>query len=229
MRRSDARGEANLTRLHGVILSFRRPASPSTVLATTLVWILAACAPAAESVSGSPTANSFGSSPGAESFSMSPTAESLGGGVQICNHYDDSPIPPGYDANGCWAPTEYFERAPEVIPEVDAVAPVLRIEATGDAPMGIEGTLYFVRVVSPTGRVVLEREWDWPSLEQKVPPGAYQVTVYARACDANCGTLDPAMLSCTVDILAEPSMTYAMTYRVAPDWTISCAAALDES
>ncbi|HEX5039627.1 MAG TPA: hypothetical protein VFW95_05785 [Candidatus Limnocylindria bacterium] len=150
-------------------------------------------------------------------------------GVKVCSHYDDSPIPPGYDENGCWSPPEYFERAPEVIPDVDDAAPVLRIEARGNAPTGMEGTLYFVRVVSPSGRVVLEREWDWPGMDQQVPPGAYQVTAYSRTCDGNCGSLDPATLSCTVDILAEPSMSYTVTYHVTGDGTISCAAPLSES
>lgn len=223
-----SRIDANLTCLHGVIPLFHGSAPRSAVLATALVSILAACGPMADSFGSGPTAESLDDGPTAESLDDDPTAESLGG-VMICEHYDDSPIPPGYDANGCWSPTEYFERAPEVIPEVDAVAPLLRIEASGDVPMGIEGTLYFVRVVSPTGRVVLERDWEWPSLEQKVPPGAYQVTAYSRACDGNCDQLDPTMLSCTVDLLAEPSMSYTMTYRVAPDRTISCAAALGES
>jgi hypothetical protein len=135
-------------------------------------------------------------------------------GVQICDQYDAPSIPPGYDTNGCWAPTEYFEAAPEVIPSVDVSAPTLLLQASGTAPMGTEGTLYFIRAVSPTARVVLERKWEWPSLEQRIPPGAYQVTIYARTCDANCGSLDPSMLSCTVDVLAEPSMTYTIAYDV---------------
>ncbi len=134
--------------------------------------------------------------------------------MQICDQYDAPSIPPGYDENGCWAPTEYFEAAPEVIPVVGLGAATLLLGATGTAPMGIEGTLFFFRVVSPTARVVLERQWQWPSLEQRVPPGSYQITIYARFCDANCGYLDPSMLSCTVDILAEPSMTYAIAYNV---------------
>ncbi len=35
----------------------------------------------------------------------------LGGGVTICNHYKDSPIPAGYDSNGCWTSTDYFATA----------------------------------------------------------------------------------------------------------------------
>jgi hypothetical protein len=135
-------------------------------------------------------------------------------GVQICDQYDAPSIPPGYDTNGCWAPTEYFEAAPEVIPSVGVAAPTLLLQASGTVPMAIEGTLLFIRAVSPTARVVLERQWDWPGIEQQVPPGAYQVTIYARTCDANCGSLDPSMLSCTVDVLAEPSMTYTIAYDV---------------
>ena len=171
------------------------------VLAIALVAILAACGTGAEANNG----------------------------VKICEHYDDDPIPPGYDENGCWSPTEYFERAPEVIPDVDDFAPVLRIDGTGSPPGGIEGQLFFVRVSSPTGRIVLERDWEWPSMEQQVPAGSYQVTAYMRFCDGSCELLDPAMLSCTTDILAEPSFTYAMTYHVNDDGTTDCAAALDES
>ena len=31
--------------------------------------------------------------------------------------------------------------------------------------------MFFVRAVSPSGRVVLERDWEWPGMEQQVPPG----------------------------------------------------------
>ena len=147
-----------------------------------------------------------------------------GGGVTICEHYKDSPIPAGYDSNGCWTEPDYFAQPDEVLPEVDASSPFLRIEASGNAPMGIEGTLFFVRAVSPSGEVSLYREWDWPSLSQQVPRGAYQVTAFARGCDANCDNLAPPGLSCTVDILAEPSMAYTMSYVVGSDGRISCDA-----
>jgi hypothetical protein len=117
------------------------------------------------------------------------------------------------------------ERAPEVIPETDATAPTLQIEASGQPPTGIEGATYFVRVVSPTGTVVLEREWQWPSFEQNVRPGTYKVTAYSRTCSGNCAFLGPAMLSCTVDILAEPSMTYTLTYHATGDGGVTCDAA----
>ena len=165
---------------------FSKWAASSRIIATALISILAACSPTAETPSG----------------------------FMICEHYDDSPIPPGYDENGCWFPTEYMDQPPEVIPNVDGVAPVLRIDATGDAPIGIEGTMFFVRAVSPSGRVVLERDWEWPGMEQQVPPGIYQVTAYARVCAGNCERLDPPMMSCTADILLEPSFTYTMTYHV---------------
>ena len=145
-----------------------------------------------------------------------------GGGVTICNHYKDSPIPAGYDSNGCWTSTDYSARPEDVIPTVDASAPRLRIEASGNAPIGIEGTLFFVRALSPSGKIVLHRDWDWPSLSQQVPPNAYQLTAYARTCDGNCDNLDPPFLSCTVDVLAEPSMTYTMSYVVAESGRISC-------
>ena len=164
------------------------------LLAASLAWVLAAC-----------------------------TWASSGGGATICEQYDASPIPPGYDAKGCWTSADYFARPPEVIPEVGDAAPLLRVEATGNRPRGIEGTLFFVRAVSPSGKVILEREWDWPSMEQELPPGAYQVTAYARVCDGNCDNLDPPALSCTVDVLAQPSVTYTMAYAVHDHSPISCA------
>ncbi len=145
------------------------------------------------------------------------------GGPQICDQYNAPTPPPGYDENGCWEPAEYFERAPEVIPSVAPSDPLLRIEATGQAPMGIEGTLFFVRAMSPTARIVLEREWMWPSLDQQIPPGAYQVTAFARTCDANCDYLDPTIISCTIDVVAEPSFTYTMSYDVQSDGSIKCS------
>ena len=83
--------------------------------------------------------------------------------------------------------------------------------------MGIEGTLFFVRAVSPSGKVKLHREWRWPGVTEQIPPGAYQVTAYARGCDGNCDSLDPPFLSCTADILAEPAMTYVVHYVVGGD------------
>jgi len=145
-----------------------------------------------------------------------------GTGVKICEQYDASPIPPGYDADGCWSSQDYFARPPVVVPEVSDAAPLLRIEASGNAPIGIEGTLFFVRAVAPSGTVILEREWDWPSMQQEVPPGAYQVTAYARVCDGSCDYLDPPGFSCTVDVLAQPSMTYTMTYVVHDHSPTSC-------
>lgn len=145
-----------------------------------------------------------------------------GGGVTICNHYKDSPIPAGYDSNGCWSSTEYFAQADEVIPDVEASSPLLRIEGSGNAPMGIEGSLFFVRAISPSGTVVLHREWDWPSLSQQVPAGPYQVTAFARGCDGNCDYLDPPGGSCTVDVLAEPSMNYTMSYFFDGHGEVTC-------
>ena len=150
------------------------------------------------------------------------TGSGGGGGVTICEHYKDSPLPAGYESPGCWTSTEYFAQADEVIPKVEASSPLLRIEGLGNAPMGIEGTLFFVRAMSPSGTVVLHREWDWPSLSQQIPAGPYQVTAFVRGCDGNCDNLDPLGASCTVDILAEPSMNYTMTYAFTESGKVSC-------
>ena len=192
------------------------------IQATALAVALAGCRLATSDGTPEPTPGDPTSMP-AESAQASPDS-APGGGVQICNQHDASPIPPGYDSNGCWGTSDYFGRPPEVIPEPGPAAPLIRIEGSGTAPLGIEGTLFFVRAVSPSGTVVLDREWEWPSLEQSVPPGAYQVTAYARSCDANCDYLDPPAFSCTVEILAEPSMTYTMTYLVGNGASVSCHA-----
>jgi hypothetical protein len=84
-------------------------------------------------------------------------------------------------------------------------------------------------VVSPSGRVVLERDWEWPGVDQRIPPGAYQVTAYSRTCDGNCDVVDPASFSCTIDVLAEPSFTYTMKYQFSREQDVSCEAATNES
>ena len=110
--------------------------------------------------------------------------------------------------------TDAHNAPPIVIPLAGLGAPTLRVRASGIEPIGFEGALYFIRAAPPGGRVVLQRQWEWPTVDQRIPAGRYQVTIYTRVCDANCGFLDPAMLSCTVDLVAEPSRTYAIEYRV---------------
>ena len=142
-------------------------------------------------------------------------------GVQICETELANAV--GRDKNGCWFPGNYFEAPPEVIPQVKPGAPLIRLLTSGQAPMtSLEGTLFFIRAVSPIDRVVLARQWTWPGMEQRVPAGAYQVTIYARPCDANCGNLDPTVLSCTVDMLAEPATTKTIRYHVDDDSKVTC-------
>ena len=124
------------------------------------------------------------------------------------------PVPVATDADN--AP-------PIVIPLAGLGAPTLRIRASGIEPIGFEGALYFVRAAPPGGRVVLQRQWEWPTVDQRIPAGRYQVTIYTRMCDANCGFLDPPTLSCSVGLLAEPFRTYAIEYHV-PDGINSAAA-----
>jgi len=144
------------------------------------------------------------------------------GGVTICEHYKDSPLPAGYDAPGCWTEPDYFARPKDVIPDVEASSPRLRIAGSGNAAMGIEGSLFFIRAMSPAGEVVLHREWDWPNLTQQIPAGAYQVTAFVRGCDGNCDNLAPPARSCTIDVLAEPSMNYTMSYALADNGQVRC-------
>jgi len=148
---------------------------------------------------------------------LGPTARP---GVAICDPARAGAS--GRDENGCWYPENYFEAPPEVVPQVGPGAPVVQVLASGTRPMGIEGTLFFLRAVSPIDEVIVARQWIWPTMEQAVPAGAYQVTIYARSCDANCDFLDPTDFSCSVDLLAEPATTYTIHYDVDDRGNVTC-------
>ena len=145
-------------------------------------------------------------------------------GVQICDANRAGAL--GRDANGCWYPGNYFEAPPEVLTQVGVGAPLIQVLASGQQPMGLEGTLFFIRAVSPIDEVILARQWTWPGMEQRVPAGAYQVTIYGRTCDANCGSLDPTFGSCTVDMLAEPATTMTIRYDVDNRSNVTCSLGL---
>lgn len=133
------------------------------------------------------------------------------GGVTSC---DGASPRPGIDENGCWHIPDYFAVPPEVVPSVDETAATVVIDGSGSPPEWIEGGIFFVRAVSTSGEVVLEQRFDWPGSEVQIPPGYYQVTLYARSCDANCDYLAPPTFSCTVDLIAEPSRTFTIDYHL---------------
>jgi len=177
-----------------------------------IVGLLVGCA---TSGTGSSTPRTGSSVPPSDGPASTPAS-----GVRICDA--DLAGTNGRDENGCWFPGYYFEAPPEVIPQITDSDPLIRVVAQGEAPMGIEGTLFFVRAMNPIDQVILARQWDWPGMEQRIPAGAYQVTIYARTCDANCGYLDPTTYSCTVDVLAEPATTNTIQYDVSDRGKVSC-------
>ena len=54
---------------------------------------------------------------------------------------------------------------------------------------GVEGSVLFVRLVSPEGSTVLDRPFEWPADQQRISPGQYALNVYWRGCNGNCGDL----------------------------------------
>jgi hypothetical protein len=73
--------------------------------------------------------------------------------------------------------------------------------ATDHTMLGIEGYIVFVRVEDASGSVVIDRRVDFDStLDQ----GSYTVTGYYRACDGNCGMLDPSGELCTTPLEVRP-------------------------
>lgn len=121
---------------------------------------------------------------------------------------------PGIDENGCWQLPDYWAVPPEILPPASDESAVLAIEGAG-TPLGwMEGGIFFIRAVTPAGRTVLETRFDWPRANQPVPAGVYQVTMFARGCNGNCDLLSPPILSCVVDLLAEPALSYTIHYAL---------------
>ena len=65
---------------------------------------------------------------------------------------------------------------------------------------GVEGAVLFVRLVDDGGTMMLDRPFDWPADEQRVPAGSYDLTAYWRTCSGNCGQLDDEDRFCERDV-----------------------------
>jgi hypothetical protein len=115
---------------------------------------------------------------------------------------------------GCWEAPDSHDVPPEVVPPTGPDAAVMSIRGSGSPPGWMEGGIFFIRAVSPSGTTVLEQRFNWPSDDVPVPPGQYQVTLFARSCDGNCDSLSAPTLSCTLDLLAEPTRTFVLAYEL---------------
>jgi hypothetical protein len=108
-------------------------------------------------------------------------------------------------------------------PSVDARAATIRVEGSPQQLiLGIEGFKSFIRATAPSGQVVLEQMYDWPSTEQKIPPGNYHLTLYQRNCDGNCDVLDPPTLSCVVDLPIEEGIARTISITITGFDKVSC-------
>ena len=141
------------------------------------------------------------------------TYRSSGGVERRITRADPTQPRPSY-LYGCWEAPDSHAVPPEVVPSTGPDAAVVSIKGSGSPPGWIEGGIFFVRAVSPSGATVLEQRFNWPGEDVSVPPGVYQVTMFARSCDGNCDSLAAPTLSCTVDLLAEPSRTFVLAYEL---------------
>lgn len=133
------------------------------------------------------------------------------GGVTWCDYVPLSR--PGIDENGCFTIPDYYGVPADVVPMQTEESALIVVERSGRPPGGMEGGIFFIRVVTPAGRTVLETQFDRPHAEQAVPAGVYQVTLFERNCNGNCGSLGPPEGSCVVDLLAEPALSYTIHYQ----------------
>jgi hypothetical protein len=82
---------------------------------------------------------------------------------------------------------------------------VLQTFSQPDAhPPGIEGALLFIRLADAHGRVILDRQFSWPSDRQAIPPGTYALTAYWRRCNGNCDNLGGEAPFCELSVRAGP-------------------------
>lgn len=95
--------------------------------------------------------------------------------------------------------------AANVVPRTGADAASVVTSAPADSRTpGVEGSILFIRLVAPDGTVVLDRPFDWPTDEQRVPPGNYGLSGYWRTCSGNCGSLDPEAPFCDANVTLAP-------------------------
>lgn len=68
---------------------------------------------------------------------------------------------------------------------------------------GMEGSILFIRLTAPDGKIVLDRPFAWPTDKQPVPRGEYTLLAYFRGCDGNCGVLSAESPICDGQITAD--------------------------
>ena len=93
--------------------------------------------------------------------------------------------------------TTQMDSLHEVVPPAPADAATLNISFVDPMMLGIEGGVIFLKAATLDGTLVLDRRVDTED-SQPMPPGDYTITAYYRACDGNCGILDPPVDFCSV-------------------------------
>jgi hypothetical protein len=133
------------------------------------------------------------------------------------------------------------ECPPTVIPPQESDSGLVRVEVANADPGWIEGGYFYMRATSPDDQVVLEQplefqfgEWESPAASGEVrppptasgeaylAPGSYELTIYGRNCNGNCGQLSPPSLECTLPITVTANDQLTIEY----DWSVpSCTEA----
>ena len=93
--------------------------------------------------------------------------------------------------------TTQMDSLHEVVPPASDDAATLNISFVDPMMLGMEGGVIFLKAATLDGTLVLDRRVD-PEDSQAMPPGDYTITAYYRACDGNCGILDPPADFCSV-------------------------------
>jgi hypothetical protein len=74
-----------------------------------------------------------------------------------------------------------------------------------------EGSVTHVRLVSASGRVVVDREREVdPLLSRRLAPGRYRLDTYQRGCSGTCARLDPPSARCSRTIVIRAGTTLAL-------------------
>lgn len=85
-------------------------------------------------------------------------------------------------------------------------------------PVYVEGSVSFLRIVDPDGRVVVdgpvtdgrEVRGRRPILDRQMAPGAYRIVSYQRPCQGNCDNLDRAVDRCERTVRLEARESRAL-------------------
>jgi len=102
----------------------------------------------------------------------------------------------------------------EVTPPRGPDDAMVRVEYTDPEMLGIEGVAQFLKATTPQGTVVLDRIVGQDGGQERIPPGAYVLTAYYRACDGNCDVLDPPESFCSVDAVVAPNDTFQLVVSI---------------